>query len=115
MPRKRTQHLVRPALDVHRCCQVVVQTLDRHRHRPGATLRPLPAQPRTLPQMLRNLLQLTLRLGFQRLDFKPVLQHPFQLPLPAPQCPHCRLLLQAHRPLLQRFISFNATKCLPGL
>ena len=103
MPGKRPQHLVRLALGVHRPGQAGVEALDRRRDRPGAPLRPVPAQPRTLAQVLRDLLQLAQRLGLHRLDFLPVLQHPLQLALPAPQGPDRRRVLQPHAPLLEDF------------
>jgi hypothetical protein len=116
MQRKRPQHLVRPALGVHRCCQAGVQALDGRRDGPGAPLRSAPAQPRTLAQALRDFLQLPLRLRLHRLDFQPVRQHPLQLALLAPHCPDCYRVLQPHNPFLKDFRRpGRLAELLPGL
>ena len=103
MQGKRAQYRVRPALGVHGCGQVDMQALDRHRHRPGATLRPMVAQPRTFAQVLRDLFQFTLRLGLHRHDCEAVVEYPLQLALMSPQGPDGRRVLQPHALLLPDF------------
>jgi hypothetical protein len=53
---------------IHRSGQPPVEPLDRRRNGPHAPLRPAPAPPRALAQVLRHLLQLAQRLGLHRLD-----------------------------------------------
>ena len=87
MQGKRPQDFVRLALGVHCPGQARMQAFDGQCHRLGAPLGTVLAQPGTLAQALRYLLQLLLRLGLHRVDFQPVGQHLLQLPLTAPPVP----------------------------
>ena len=103
MQGKRPQHVVRLALVINRCHQAGVETTNGLGDGMGAPLGPLPRQPGTLAQALGQLLQFAQCLGLDRLDFQPVLQHPLQLALAAPQGPDGRRVLQPHHPLLEGF------------
>jgi len=103
MQGKPPQYSVRLALGVHGSSEVGVEALDRHRHSLGTTLRPVVAQPRTFPQVLRDLFQLALRLRLHRLDFEAVVEYPLQLALVAPQRADSRRVIQSHNLLLKDF------------
>jgi hypothetical protein len=100
---KGSQYRVRLAGGVHCRGQAGVQPLNSDIDRAGGPLRTFPAQPGTQAQVLRYLLQLAQRLGLHWLDFVPVLEHPLQFALAAPQGPHRRRVLQAHDSLMQGF------------
>ena len=68
MQGKPPQDFVRPSLGVHSPGQARVQAFDGQCHRLGAPLGTVVAQPGTLAQALRYLLQLLLRLGLDRVD-----------------------------------------------
>src|ERR1035441_3835150 len=100
MQGKAPQRRVRQALGVHRSGEPDVQSLDGPGHGPDAPLRAAPAAPQAFAQELGDLLQFVQRLGLHRLDFPVVLEHPLQRPLPAPQGPDRRRVLQSQAPLL---------------
>jgi hypothetical protein len=116
MQGKGSQYRVRLACGVHCGGQAGMQPLNSEINRQGATLRTVPAEPRTLAQVLGYFFQLAQRLGLHGLDFVPVLEQPLQLALAAPQCPHRRCVLQAHDSLVQGFVRIGRlAELLPGV
>lgn len=96
MEGKGPQYRVRLARGVHCRGQAGMQPLDSDTDGAGAALGTVPAQPGTLAQVLRYLLQLAQGLGLHGVAFQPVGQDALQLALAAPQGPHRRRVLQAH-------------------
>ena len=104
MPGKGLEHRVGSALGVSRPGQVRVETLDGHADSPDALLGTVPAAPGVLAQEIGNLLQLTPRLGLDRLDFPLVFEHRRQLALLAPQPPDGLGVVQPEAALLNDLV-----------
>ena len=101
---KCPQDVVGLALRIHRAGQMDVESLDGRGHRPGAALRTVPAQPRTLRRYSVISSSSRCASAFTGSISESVCERPFQVPLAEPQCPDRRRVFQAHRPFLKRFV-----------